>query len=145
MQAKFIGDPNDDYSGPKVLPFGGVTFVKDKWTSVSDAALFGKLQGSNHFETAEDDAAGADGETAPVSADPDDIVSEPDADAVPEAFAPLDPDGDGKPGGSTMTDEKAAIIAELEVIPGAEFDRRHGVDKLRKALEAARFMAGEDE
>lgn len=135
MKARFIGDPRDNFSGPDPFPLGGVVFAKDKWTSVADEALFAKLQTNNHFETRDagfvsivpeltaEDTVAADGGVLvvePGGPAPDVIDDEPD-------------------------DEKAALIAELEAIPGAEFDRRNGVTKLRKALEAARFMAGEDD
>lgn len=148
MKARFIGDPRDNFSGPDVFPLRGVVFIKDEWTSVADEDLFAKLQTHNHFETAEDglkpfkadDFHAAVRETALAefdintgegfgAADQGVIVGEPAPDVVEEAPA----------------DEKAQLIAELETIPGAEFDGRWGVPKLRQALEAAKFMAGDED
>lgn len=150
MKAKFIGDPNDNFDGPRVFPFRGIDFPKGKWVAVADEATFAKCALSNHFETsgeAEEAAVEpAEPELAPESADqPEPALDDPEPAADPEPISALDHDADGKPGGSTASPEKAAIIAELEAIPGAEFDGRWGVPKLQAALEAARFMNGDDD
>jgi len=165
MKARFIGDPNDNFSGPDVFPLRGVTFLKDKWTSVADVALFEKLLTHNHFETRDAGFVSIEPEVPtdetglkPWSSDAfyDAVRATATAEfatadqgviavAGPDAFATFDRDGDGKPGGSNASDEKAALIAQLEAMPGAEFDGRWGVPKLRQALEAARFMAGDED
>lgn len=61
MKAKFIGDPNDGFSGPASIEVGGQAFAKDQWAPVSDA-LGAKLKGHSHFEVGEDEAQqGGDG------------------------------------------------------------------------------------
>lgn len=142
MKARFIGDPRDNFSGPDLFPLRGVVFVKNEWTSVADEALFAKLQAHNHFETrdagfvsivpeltADDTMIAAGGVLVVECADDGVIVGDPAPDVIEEA----------------PTDEKAALIAQLDAIPGAEFDGRWGVPKLRQALEAARFMAGDED
>jgi len=140
MKARFIGDPRDNFSGPDVFPLRGVVFLKNQWTSVADEALFAKLQTHNHFETSDTGVPFVETAAARVAVplidrmSPDDmIVGEP----APDVLTPTaDP---------AAADERAGLIAQLEAIPGAEFDGRWGVPKLRQALEAARFMAGDDE
>lgn len=60
-KVRFIGDPNDDYSGPSRMPWRGHTFVKGEFIdvpqSVADAALR-----HTHFEV--EGATVADTETA---------------------------------------------------------------------------------
>lgn len=148
MRAKFIGDPNDDFSGPRVYSFRGVDFPKGKWVPLTDAVTFAKCEGSSHFETSD--------ETAPAKAEPnadltgdlgEDVIEAQDDDSLfngapVEAF---DHDGDGKPGGPVESAEKTALIAALEAIPDAQFKRSWGVARLTAALEEARFLAGDDE
>jgi hypothetical protein len=149
MQAKFIGDPNDDFSGPRVYSFRGVDFPKGKWVPLTDAVTFAKCEGSSHFETSN--------ETVAANAEPgaeltgglgEDVLEAPGGDdslfngAPVEAF---DQDGDGQPGGPVESDEKTALIAALEAIPDAQFKRSWGVARLTAALEEARFLAGDDE
>lgn len=47
-KAKFIGDPNDDFSGPTRMLWQKVEFRKGKFVDVPDA-LVGKLRTHNHF------------------------------------------------------------------------------------------------
>lgn len=141
MKARFIGDPNDNFSGPDVFPLRGVTFLKDKWTSVADEALFAKLQTHNHFETAEAGFVSIAPETVAVDLGNDMVIFTDTNGALPPPELPTSSDVTDEP----ATDEKAALIAELESFADAEFDRRWGVPKLRQALEAARFMAGDEE
>jgi hypothetical protein len=53
MKAKFIGDPNDGFSGPHELVQHGVTFVKGQWSEVP-AEVFPKLARNSHFEVEAD-------------------------------------------------------------------------------------------
>jgi hypothetical protein len=53
MRARFIGDPNDNGSGPDTITVFGVEFVKGEWRDVTDDR-FGR---HSHFEF----------ETAPVA------------------------------------------------------------------------------
>lgn len=46
MRARFIGDPNDGFSGPHTITVWGVEFVKDEWKDVEDER-FGR---HSHFE-----------------------------------------------------------------------------------------------
>ena len=123
MKAKFQGDPNDDFSGPKVLTHQGGVFPKDVFVGVSDE-LAAKLKTNSHFAVEEGDAPEY------VAPEP---AKRPFNGADPAAFDHDDVDG---PGGSLS---KADIIAKLEAIPGAEFDARWGRPKLLAALEAAEF------
>lgn len=47
--AKYVGDPNDDDSGPKVLNVKGVEFTKGEITEVSDD-LHDHLAKHSHFD-----------------------------------------------------------------------------------------------
>jgi len=49
MKARFKGDPNDNWSGPAVLPTYGVDFIKGEWMPVSDEVAV-KLAGHSHFD-----------------------------------------------------------------------------------------------
>lgn len=143
MQAKFIGDPNDDFSGPRVYSFRGVDFPKGKWVPLTDAVTFAKCEGSSHFETSNEAAPAASEPTGDVG---EDLIT-PAGDSLFNG-APVDAfdqDGDGQPGGPVESDEKTALIAALEAIPDAQFKRSWGVARLTAALEEARFLAGDDE
>jgi len=52
MRARFIGDPNDNFSGPNVLESYGETFVKNEWASVPETVAR-KLASHSHFEVQE--------------------------------------------------------------------------------------------
>lgn len=155
MRAKFVGDPSDGFSGPNVYPFRGVNFPKGKWVGLTDAETFRKCEGSSHFETSNAKAATVehasnaaqdnDGQQAAEQVEA--LTGEPDEDAFNGADpAAFDHDNDGAPGGSEPAgDEKSDLIAQLEAIPQAEFDKRWGVPRLQAALEAARFLAGDED
>jgi hypothetical protein len=51
MKARFVGDPNDNGSGPDVLTVWGVEFQKGKWTDVGSDVRFSR---HSHFEFSED-------------------------------------------------------------------------------------------
>jgi hypothetical protein len=63
----YIGDPNDDFSGPSELTTGGMTFAKGEPTTIEDtpenADLIRRLKGHSHFagdgDALPDDAARA--------------------------------------------------------------------------------------
>lgn len=88
-KATFIGDPNDDFSGPKSLVMGagktlndgsktppwngypveGVAFEIDKAVKVTEEQAV-KLRTNPHFKVEEDKASkGGSGETPPPAAD----------------------------------------------------------------------------
>lgn len=46
---RFIGDPNDDGSGPDEIEWDGHVFRRDAWTEVPDDQC-AKLRGNGHFE-----------------------------------------------------------------------------------------------
>lgn len=151
MRAKFIGDPRHGGEGPDTITLYGVAFPKGEWVEPIPAALEAKLPGNNHFETdsvagdwADMPLVGTGGVTirnpvAVAAADPADASADP---AV-TSFAAFDPDGDGRPGGSTASPEKDALIAQLEGL-NATFDRRWGPARLQAALEVAQFERGDD-
>lgn len=57
MKARFIGDPNDNGSGPDVLTCWGVEFVKNgDWVKVKDP----RFARHNHFEFDADEDGEAD-------------------------------------------------------------------------------------
>ncbi|MDP1873640.1 hypothetical protein [Phenylobacterium sp.] len=170
MKAMFIGDPRNDGDGPKVLMLHGVAFPKNEWVDPVPSALEGKLAGNSHFVTKEGElSAGlamADPDhtraavvaaafpdlvepaaPAAVEGDPAPDVVEPASDAYPHLtdaqVEALDRDGDQIPGGSNASDEKAALIAQLEAM-GVEFDRRLGVAKLKALVDEQKFIKGED-
>lgn len=51
MKFTYIGDPNDDFSGPSELTTGGQTFAKNEPTEVDDdnEDLIRRLKGHSHF------------------------------------------------------------------------------------------------
>lgn len=133
MKAKFIGDPDNDFDGPKVLRLFGRQFPKDRFVTISAigletekdvARVLAKLSGNNHFEV-------GDGEGDAVE------IAAPD---------PLDHDRNGKKGGSRA---KKDIVADLEALadkyPGEiEFDPKATGPSLSSYLEEKRFELGED-
>jgi hypothetical protein len=46
---RFIGDPNDDGSGPDFIEWDGFVFTRLDWTEVPDDRC-AKLRGNGHFE-----------------------------------------------------------------------------------------------
>jgi hypothetical protein len=71
MKAKFIGDPNDNFSGPQSFTaYGGLKIEKGKWVEVKDPDVFRKLEGHTHYETqgSADDAAVAKAKETGVAA-----------------------------------------------------------------------------
>lgn len=46
MKARFVGDPNDGFSGPHKITVWGVDFVKDEWQKVTNP----KFARHSHFE-----------------------------------------------------------------------------------------------
>lgn len=134
MKAMFIGDPNDDFSGPKVLRMGFgkdeiVAFAKDKFVGVSDE-IAAKLASHTHFRVEDGDAQAFELPPEPVA-----------------TRDPLDHDNNGKKGGSR---DKASIVADLERLserfPGkVTYDARSGALKLEARLEELRFELGDDE
>lgn len=50
MRARFIGDPNDDYSGPDVLHMMGKSFPRDEWVEIDDDDVARKIEGNTHFD-----------------------------------------------------------------------------------------------
>jgi hypothetical protein len=71
MRARFVGDPNDNGSGPSEIRAYGLDFEKGVWREVPDDFPLHH----SHFEVR--------GSSAP-----------------PQAVNPFDHDGDGRPGGS---------------------------------------------
>lgn len=121
MKAKFIGDPSDDFSGPKVLNHAGTFFPKDRFVGVSDEVA-AKLAGNNHFEVAKGDAEAYEPSAAEVAA--------------------TAPKPDEAPAGKALT--KAEVLERLKAYPDAEYDPSAGVAVLRSVLEDAEFAAGDD-
>lgn len=128
MQAKFIGDPNDDFSGPKVLNCRGVDFPKGRWVRDIPEELEAKLRGHSHFEISDAD------EVLPDAVDA--VTVEPAPIRGAEAF---DRDGDGAVGGSLS---KAALRAELDRL-GVDYSPQLGAPKLAALLEAKKFELGD--
>lgn len=133
MKAKFIGDPNDDGSGPKVLrmaygPTGAPTYVyfpRDQFVGVPQQ-LEAKMAGmGGHFEIEDGDAP----------------LYEPSA-AEAAVRVPRAAGGDAKAAG------KPEVLARLEAMkaehPDLVFDPKWSVAKLRNALDEAEFEFGED-
>lgn len=65
MKARFVGDPNDNGSGPEHVSVWGLEFEKGEWTDVGDDARFA---GHSHFETADGDAKPRRGRKADAEA-----------------------------------------------------------------------------
>lgn len=133
MKAKFLGDPNDDFSGPKTIRLFGRQFPQGRFVTVEKIGtetdkdverILGKLSGNAHFEVAE-----GEGEPAEVA-----------------ARDPLDHDGNGRRGGSIPKKEVVAALEALaEKHPGqVSFDPTLSGPKLAALLEELRFELGED-
>jgi hypothetical protein len=134
MKAKFIGDPNDDGSGPKVCRLGhGPTgapsyayFPRDRFVGVPPA-LESAIAGNNHFATEEGDAE-------PYV--PDEAATHRD---------PLDHDRNGRKGGRLGKTEAIARLTALKVEhPDLEFDEKWNAKKLQATLEEAEFEYGDE-
>lgn len=83
MKVKYVGDPNDDFSGPRKLTVGGRTFIKDEEVDVPQGTLHNKLLGHNHFEV--------EGRKEPVVEGEEDVVEEEVVvHTIPECKAILD-------------------------------------------------------
>lgn len=54
----YIGDPNDDFSGPTEIEIFGLVFKKDKPALVEDAGVARKLTGHSHFINANEERPG---------------------------------------------------------------------------------------
>lgn len=129
MKARFIGDPNNDGDGPKVLTLFGRQFPKDRFVTIEgeDAdAVLGKLSANDHFEVEE-----GEGDVALPAAAP--------------ARGSFDRDHNGKSGGGR---KKAAIVADLEALqarfPDVAFDPKMNAAALEAHLEELKFELGED-
>src|SRR5688572_13414864 len=100
MEARFIGDPLDNFEGPRVITMYGASFVKDEWAPIDDmpAEHIAKLQWNSHFEVRE---GSGKGQKRPAAAEKPPAEAEPTSDDKPSGASAFDPDGDGKVGGST--------------------------------------------
>lgn len=133
MEARFIGDPNDEFSGPEALTMYDTRFPKGEWVDVAhlSAAQFAKLVGNGHFQAVPGVADRSEPAPAPAS--------------EPVALDPyIPPAPDPAPEPVVGSEAKSALIAELKRL-GAAYDARWGVPKLEQALEKARFLAGDDD
>lgn len=68
-KAKYVGDPNDNGSGPETLDVGGHTYTKDKAVTV-DVETAERLAKNNHFEV----TGLKKGSDAPASVDEDESI-----------------------------------------------------------------------
>ena len=142
MKARYIGDPRSP-EGPIRVRFGGLSFARNVFVDIDGLppVLQTKLAANGRFEVS----------MAPVNDEDEAAQLAADRQFAPdEERDPFDQDGDGKPGGPVMSEDKDALLDELDRLAGqhpdaVKFDRRWGVPKLRAALEAARFEIGEDE
>ena len=131
-KAKFIGDPDNDFDGPKVLNLFGRQFPKDRFVTISAIAkekdedverVLAKLSANNHFEVGD-----GEGDEAAIAA------PAPVADSA-------------APKGAYR--KKADLLADLEALsakyPGEiEIDDKLTVPALSSYLEEKRFELGED-
>ncbi len=62
MRARFIGDPNDNFSGPERITFWGVEFVKGEWERVTNP----RFATNNHFEVDDGSEGGYEGMKVPA-------------------------------------------------------------------------------
>lgn len=58
---RFIGDPNDNLSGPDVLEMFGMKFPRDRWVHVPEGRECEKLSGNAHFDADYGDEIATDG------------------------------------------------------------------------------------
>jgi hypothetical protein len=93
---RFVGDPNDDWSGPKSIDAFGLTFTRDDFTPVPpDVAV--KLAGNSHFE-----AEGGDAPAKRKGGWPKGQPRKPRVETPPE-----EPDDDGDNDNADHSDEAA--------------------------------------
>lgn len=131
MKAKYIGDPTDDFSGPRVARMGYgkgaditvVSFPRDQFVNLPQQ-LEEKLKANREFVVEEGDA--------PAYAGP-----EPEVRAKPTATKAV--------GGAS----KAEVLAKLESLAAEHadviFDPKWGLPKLRGVLEEAEFAYGDED
>lgn len=50
INAKFVGDPNDDFSGPTNMTMFGQDFKKGEYVELTDPAVIRKVRGHSHFQ-----------------------------------------------------------------------------------------------
>jgi len=62
MKARFIGDPNDNFSGPQHMRMWGVDFVKGEWVQVTEP----RFATNNHFEVDDGSEGGYEGMKVPA-------------------------------------------------------------------------------
>lgn len=67
---RFIGDPNDNFSGPDVIDWQGFSVARDGWTEIPDEYA-AKLAGNTHFEMKAQKAS----EPAPEASDADPVTA----------------------------------------------------------------------
>lgn len=147
MEARYIGDPQNDFDGPRTMKAFGLAFPKGKWVGLpEDFAFTAKLEGNRHFQTRADGSVVVEDppqieEAVETATAEDDLRRE----LTPAQEAALDRDGDGSAGGSLGKEE---LIDRLKAL-GEDFDARWGVPRLEKALKAAEerraFIAGDDD
>jgi hypothetical protein len=104
---RFIGDPNDNNSGPQRLNWEGLAFDRVNWTNVPDELAM-RLFKNTHFECDGNPALIVQPPASPVAA----VVAQPAAAA---------------------TDLRSSLLAQAEAM-GVEVDKRWGVAKLQEAI-----------
>lgn len=60
VKARFIGDPNDDYSGPRNISMFGQDFEKGEYVTLKGEDVIRKVRGHNHFEIEGEEVERAD-------------------------------------------------------------------------------------
>lgn len=58
---RYVGDPNDNLSGPETLEMFGMKFPRDEWVDVQEGPECEKLSGNSHFDADFGDAIATDG------------------------------------------------------------------------------------
>lgn len=67
INAKFVGDPADDFAGPSNISMFGVDFTKGEYVEVTDANAIRKIRGHSHFHVE------GEGEVEAVHTETDDL------------------------------------------------------------------------
>lgn len=108
VNARFVGDPADDFSGPSNISMFGQDFEKGEFVTLKDPAVIRKVRGHSHFEIE------GEGEVRKTETDTDELA----------ALA-----------GGTGGLERLKEVAQAE---GVEFEDDVTKPKLLKAIRAKR-------
>jgi len=121
-KAKFIGDPNDNFSGPDSFEWEGLEFSRTEWTEVPDEMAL-RLFKHNHYECERSLSSKSHIQVEPTYSH-----------TVPEGIhgysVSIQDIADSDPTKERLVSEASAL--------GLQIDGRWGLARLQRTVEAAR-------